>query len=147
MKAGKDLYSKLGLVHLVDAASQSAGVVKSALVDTAGLNGVMIIVNLGAYTAGTGTGVTAKLVEGDTTADGSLTDVAAADYLVDSLTLCTDGNNDCNSKRFVYIGNKRYVGINITVTSGSTSALLSADAIVAYPITEPITAPAATARS
>ena len=147
MKAGKDMYSKLGVVHILDAALESAGTIKSALVDTAGINGVMIIVNTGAYTAGTGTGVTATLVEGDTTADAALTAVSAGDYLIDSGTLCTSASDDQNTKRLVYIGSKRYVGVNITVSTGSTSCLLSADAIVAYPIIEPITAPSAVART
>lgn len=147
MKVAKDLKSKLGVVHVLDAQSASAGTKKTALVDTAGVTGVMFIVNLGAYTAGTGTGVTAKLVEGDTTADTDLTDVASADYLIDSGTLCTDGNDDSNTKRFCYIGSKRYVGLNIVVTTGSTSALVSADAIIAYPTQEPIASKSATART
>ena len=147
MKAVKDLYNKIDVVHVLDAASQSAGVVKTQLIDTAKVSGVAFIINCGAYTVGSGSGVTFKLVEGDTAADASLTDVASGEYQASSLTLCTGTSDDQKSVKVGYLGTKRYVGVNITVSTSSTSCLLACDAIIGVAENEPVTASAAVART
>lgn len=146
-RTGEDIYQTLNIVHILDPASQSAGVVKTALVDTKAVGAVEFLASIGTYLAGTGTGVTWKLVEGDTTADSALTDVNSADYTASSLTLCTSGSDDSNTQKIVYRGSKRYVGANITVTTGSTSALLACVAVCGNNEKVPVSTLAAVTRT
>jgi hypothetical protein len=147
MKCNKELYNSVGCVHILNPVSASAGVTKTALVDTTGLQGVLFVASIGVYTVGSGTGVTWKLVEGSTSADNALTDVASADYAASSLTLCTDADDDLNTQYIEYKGTAKYVGANITVTTNSTSALISCVAITHNHESEPVTAQTATART
>lgn len=139
MKCAIDIHNKTAPVHVLDALSRTADTYKSTLVDTAGLQAVMFIFNVGASAAAS----TWKLVEGDTTVDSDLTDVATADYEGD-LAIATDTSDDQTDVRLSYKGNKRYVGVNV-VHAGTTVG--SCTAIVAFDEDEPVVAAAAVART
>ncbi len=142
----RDLKNSLAVVHLLDAQSETAATVKPALLDTKGFEGAGILINFGAYTIGTGSGVSWKLREGDTTADSGLSDVAAADY-IGTLTGFADNTGDQMSVFVAYKGSKRYVTADIVVSANSTSQLMSVDGILSSARVNPPTAPAAVART
>lgn len=142
----RDLKNSLAVVHLLDAASQTAGTIKPSLLDTKGFEGAGILINFGAYTIGSGSGVSWKLREGDTTADGSLSDVAAADY-IGTLTGFADNTGDQMSVFVAYKGTKRYITVDIVVSASSTSQLMAVDGLLSAARVNPPTAPAAVART
>lgn len=142
----KELKDSIAVVHLLDAQSEAAGTVKPPLLDTAGFEAAGILINFGAYTIGTGSGVSWKLRESDTTADADLTDVAAADY-VGALTGFADNTGDQMSVFVSYKGRKRYVSVDIVVSANSTSQLMSVDGILSSANVNPPTAPASVART
>lgn len=131
MKDAKDLKSKILLVHLLDAASRSAATYKTPLVDMAGYDSCVFVLNVGVAADD----VTWKLVEGDSTADASLTDVAAGEY-EGTLSVCTGNTDDQTTAYLAYKGTKRYVGANITLAGTS---LVSCNALVGHAEKEPIT--------
>ena len=142
----RELKDSIAVVHLLDAQSEAAGTVKPSLLDTKGFEAAGILINFGAYTIGTGSGVSWKLREGDTTADSALSDVAAADY-VGTLTGFADNTGDQMSVFVAYKGSKRYVTVDIVVSANSTSQLMGVDGILAAARVNPPTAPAAVART
>lgn len=142
-----DLKNELGVVHLLEAKSQAAGTVKTALLDTKAMDGAAFVINFGVFVPNTANApVTATLVEGDTTVDTDLTTVAAADLVSAFAGVLVDASNDQKSEIVGYIGRKRYVGINIVVPVNATSLLVGANGLVKGNI-EPTTAPAAVART
>lgn len=127
----KDLKSKIDTVQLLEAKSQSAGAVKSNILDVKGFRGVVFNFNYGVFTPNTAVaGVTAKLQESDTLTDGDFTDVAAGDMIGTLAGVKVDASDDQRSEHVGYIGVKKYVRAVITVPANSTSLVCAVDAIV-----------------
>lgn len=109
-------------------------------VDVLGFNAVEIVVNYGSVTA-TGAVFTAAVQEGDVT--GTMTAVAASNLIGNQpglalqATARTSGVGKNFTKRVGYIGQKRYVSVNVssTVTAGT---LISADVIAAVAENKPV---------
>lgn len=138
----RDMKNKVGIVHILEAKSQSAGAVKSSIIDTVGFRGVNVLVNYGVFTPNTATDpVASKLQESDTTADGDFTDVAAADLVGSLAGVKVDASDDQRSELIGYKGVKRYVRLHVTVPANSTSLVLSANAILGMG-DNPVSAPA-----
>ena len=146
MKCAKDCYNDVASVYVLAAQNvSSATTTKTKLINTTGVQGVRFIAICSAYAGGTG--ATWKLVEGDTSVDTNLTDVASTDYTATSLTLCTDGNTDETVNVITYRGSKKYVGANITTTSSTSACYLGVLAETFFHESAPVTAQTATART
>lgn len=144
--AKKDLYHNVGVVHLLDAQDITTSDTKSAILDLAGFEGALVLVNVGAITTpGSTSYLTPVLQESDTTADGDFDTVDPADILggfskIDSASL------DQVTQMVGYVGNKRYIRVLLDITNtggGISHALVSVDGIVGFPIHAPVVAPSA----
>ncbi len=90
-------------------------------IDMAGYHGLSINLIIGAWTNGTHA---FKLTECDTS-NGSFTDVAAGN-VIGYFTSVTDATKDGTVQSVGYRGNKRYVKIVDTVSSGASGATMVA---------------------
>ena len=144
--AKKDLYHNIGVVHLLDAQDILTSDTKSKILDLAGFEGALILVNVGAITTpDSNSYITPVLQESDTVVGTDFTDVAAADIL-GGYTKMDATTEDQVTQVAGYIGSKRYIQVNIDITDGDggiSHALVSVDGIVGFPIHKPVSAPAA----
>ncbi len=121
----KDLYHDLKAELSLNIADQSAAGDGDAIIDLQGYNGALII----GVSGGTMTdSVTLELEEGDASdlSDGAA--VADADLLGSEPTL--DGTNQI--KTFGYVGNKRYIRVNVGAV-GTTGGIAGAAVAKGYP--------------
>lgn len=126
----KDLKNNISVKQLLEAKSLSAGTTKSAWIDMAGVNGLVVAVNYGVFTPNTATAaVVAKLQESDTTADSDAEDVASADLIGSLAGVKVDASDDQRSEWVGYKGSKRYVRVAVVVPANATSLVCSADAV------------------
>lgn len=111
------------------------------IIDTAGYQGVEIILDYGTVTATNAT-ITPTIKEGAVT--GTMTSVADADLLgleanagIAAAATRTSGVSKNVTKRIGYIGSKRYIQVNVksTVTAGPPVA---ATVILSKPINAPL---------
>lgn len=142
--AKKDLYHNIGVVHLLDAQDITTNDTKSAILDLAGIEGALVLVNFGAITTpDSNSYITPVLQESDTTDDDDFTDVAAADIL-GGFTKIDAAAEDQVSQVAGYVGSKRYIRVNLEITdadAGISHALVSVDGIVGFAIHKPVSAP------
>ena len=142
--AKKDLYHNIGVVHLLDAKDITTNDTKSSILDLAGFEGALILVNFGAITTpDSNSYITPILQESDTTADADFTAVASGDIL-GSFSRIDATTEDQTTQAVGYVGNKRYIRVLLDVTntgSGISNALVSVDGIVGFPIHAPVSAP------
>lgn len=144
--AKKDLYHNIGVVHLLDAQDITTSDAKSAILDLAGFEGAVILVNFGAITTpDSNSYITPILQESDTTADADFSAVNSA-YILGGFSKIDASTEDQVTQVAGYIGNKRYIRVLIDITDadgGISHALVSVDGIVGYPIHAPVVAPSA----
>lgn len=139
----KDLYSNIGIVHLLDASNIGATDAKSSILDLNGFDSAVMSVNVGAIGAlSDEIYLTPVLQESDTTVDGDFTTVAAAD-LIGAFTKIDAAAKDQVTQRVGYIGTKRYIRLLLDVTGNTVSCYVSVDGIVSRADDSPVTAPAA----
>lgn len=107
---------------------------KGGLIDMQGFGGVTFYVSTGTVTdAGTASGFAFEVQESDTTADTDFTAVADADLIGTeaALTVTSDDDDNVAVGSIGYRGDKRYVRIVATGTTG-TAAVVSVSAVKGY---------------
>jgi len=110
--AWKDLYHNIAVVDLQvpkDITSDAS----STMVDLQGYNSALFVISVGCIQ---GTSHAFKLQESDTRVNADFSDVATADLLGTRITTVTKGGMD-SSYKIGYIGNKRYVRVDIDESS------------------------------
>lgn len=134
----KDLHHNIKAVRTIAAV---AGAATGKVVDTAGYQGVEIIISYGSITATDAT-ITPVVKHGDAT--GTMTSVADADLLgteaaagIAAGTPRTSNSNKNVAKRIGYIGAKRYVQCN-TLQTVTAAAPNSATVILSNPRNAPV---------
>lgn len=131
----RDNLTNVQAVHLGNVTVSGTSAATSAYVDLRGFGACTIMVICNTVTdAGTASGFTVTLQESaDTTAAGAGT-VATTDTPSGSntVTVTSDSADNTNAGGMGYIGNKRYVGITVTGTTGS-DADISIVAILGKP--------------
>lgn len=142
--AKKDLYHNIGVVHLLDAKDITTNDTKSSILDLAGFEGALILVNFGAITTpDSNSYITPILQESDTTADADFEAVDSGDIL-GAFSKIDAATEDQVTQVVGYVGNKRYIRVNLDITDGDAGishALVSVDGIVGFPIHKPAVAP------
>ena len=144
--SNNDLHANIKQVQAIIPAAIGANATKTgAVIDRQGYGGVQFLVSYGSVTT-TGTIVTVVCKEGDVT--GTLTSVADADLLgtealasLLSATPRTAGTTKEVAKRVGYIGNKRYVQINVVQTGVTSVGSFDAIAVLHNPRVAPVSNP------
>lgn len=127
----------VGLIATLSGTTPSKGNV----VDMSGYEGLTFLVNTGVVTdAGTAAGFAFEVQESDTTADAAFTAVADADLvgLESALTVTDDAADNVAIGSIGYVGDKRYVRIVATGTTG-TAAVVNVVALKQRPQVGPAT--------
>lgn len=140
--ASFDQLSDTQIVDLGTLALSGTTPAVTAYVDTRGFNACTIIMRNNTVTdAGTVAGFTATLQHTDATTAASAASVAAADTVngVVTLTVTDDAADDALAGAMGYVGRKRYVGVSVVGTTGT-----SAGVTVLAVLTRPASAPATT---
>ena len=138
----RDTKNSIQVVHLGNLTLSGTTAATSAWVDTRGFDSVTFVVVANTITdAGTASGgFTFDMEEGDTTASASATSVAAGEIIgsLDDLKVTDDNADDTVPGGVGYIGNKRYVRLKATGTTG-TNADVSVLAVCAKAAAAPPT--------
>lgn len=96
----------------------------SALIDMKGWEGLNAWLHTGVVTdAGTASGFTAKLQHSDTTAAADFVDCAADEIIGADLTVTDDAADNTIVGKIGYRGNKRYVRMVVTGTTGTNAVV------------------------
>ena len=128
----KDLHNNIGICIMREAADWTADATTN-LVDTTGYEGCEIIVTVGALTNVDGSNyLEISLEECDTTTGTSFTTVAAGD-LLGAFTKIDSASEDSVVQRVGYIGNKRYLRINLNETGTISAGIIGVYAILGQP--------------
>lgn len=140
----KDLKSRLGITHLLDPQNPVATDTVSAILDTWGFNGAMVLVSVGALTGVDASNyLTPVLQESDTIVGTDFAPVAAGS-IHGAFTKMDATNEDQVTQSVGYIGSKRYVRVNLDFTgAGITASYVSVVGILGRPNVLPAVAPAA----
>jgi len=125
-----DLYSKLGIVRAISPVSVADNTAQvSQIIDRQGYTGLLLAIALGSIADADAT--FAVLVEhGD---DAALADAAAVPDSELNGTEALAGfqfDDDNETRKIGYVGNKRYVRLTITPANNASAALVSALAIL-----------------
>jgi hypothetical protein len=143
----QDVKNEVAVVHLLDTQDIADTTTASSILDTAGFEGAIIAVNIGAITTPNATNyLTPVLQESATTANGDFTAVAAGS--IEGAFTKIDATTEDQVTQYVgYAGSKRYIRVNLEVTDPSPSSisacLISVDGILTKGSYVPVTAPAA----
>jgi hypothetical protein len=98
----------------------------SALIDMKGWEGLNVWLHTAAVAdAGTADGFTAKLQHSDTTVGTSFADCASTEVIGANLTVTSDDDDNKIIGKIGYRGNKRYVRMVVTGTSGSDAVVFA----------------------
>lgn len=147
MKDVQDVLSTPGVV-LLEAASIAHSDTKSSWVDLAGYEGCAIVVAVGALTSvASGENVIPILYEHDTAADAGATAVAAADIQGPGFSIVDSTSKDSCVQMAIYVGSKRYVGVNLDFTGTAVTGIVGVYAFPMHPLNAPNTSAAAVART
>ena len=133
--AQRDGKSQIQVVRMGELTASGTTTVESDWVDTRGFDSAAIIGMTGTVTdAGTADGITAILEHSDTTADADAETVPADEIVGDlaDLSVLLDTEDDAAQGMVSYVGNKRYVRVAYTGTTGSAASLIP-NAILGYP--------------
>ena len=140
-----DMQSNIRTKHVINVAIGANGTLTGKIIDRKGYSGVEFVLGYGAVTT-TGTIATVVVKEGDAT--GSMTSVADSNLLgtealasLLATTPRTSGVAQNVSKRLGYIGNKRYVQVNVVKTGTTSVGVCSVQAILFNPESAPVTNP------
>jgi len=138
----KDLYHKIGVVHLLDAQDTADTDTASSILDTKGFEGAVMSINVGAITTpAAGAYLTPTLQHSDTTADSDFEAVDSGDIL-GAYTKIDAADEDQVTQYVGYQGTKRYIRLLMDWTGTDvTAALVSVDGILGIPDVAPVTIP------
>ncbi len=146
MNSIKDLHNNIRTKVTVVAAAIGANATKTGLVvDRQGYGGVEFVMSYGSVTT-TGTIATIVAKEGDVTgtmtsiADTSLLGTEALASLL-AATPRTAGTTKEVSKRLGYIGNKRYVSVDVVQTGVTSVGVVGVNVLLHSPYNAPQTNP------
>jgi hypothetical protein len=131
----RDNISNQQVVHLGNVSVSGVTPATSSYVDLRGFNACAVMVVANTVTdAGTAAGFTVTLQDSADTAAASAATVVAAETTaaVNTLTVTSDSADNTNVGALGYNGNKRYVGITVTGTTGS-NADISVFAVLGRP--------------
>ena len=137
--AQRDNKNSMQVVHLGNLSLSGTTPAASDWVDTRGFDSVTLIPVLNTVTdAGTASGFSFEVQEGDDSTDAGATAVADAQLTnaESGLTVISDSADDSVSAGIGYIGSKRYVRLEATGTTGT-----NADVTVIAILTNSRTAP------
>jgi len=139
-----DMQSNIRTKHVINVAIGANGTLTGKIIDRKGYSGVEFVLGYGAVTT-TGSIATVVVKEGDAT--GSMTSVADSNLLgTEALASLlagarTSGTGQNVGKRIGYIGNKRYVQVNVVKTGTTSVGTCSVQAILFNPESAPVTNP------
>ena len=131
----RDMLNNKQVVHLGNVVLSGTTPAASSWVDLKGFDACSILVVSNTITdAGTASGFTATLQEGDDSTAVGATAVAAADAVNGTVTVTevTDGDDNTISGGVGYKGSKRYVRVNVVGTT-ATDADVSVIAVLNKP--------------
>lgn len=140
-----DLKSDVQVVRAIDATLSGTTPSKGNVIDTLGFESITFAFQTGTVTdAGTASGFAFEIQESDTTADAAFTAVADDDLigLESALTVTDDAADNVMAGTIGYRGNKRYVRVVVTGTTG-TNAAVNGLCIKGHPVVKPTTPTAA----
>lgn len=142
----KDIKSDTGIVHLLDPQDLVHTDTVSAILDTHGFNGAMILVSVGALTGADATNyLTPVLQECATTTGTEFTAVDVSD-IIGGFSKIDAAAEDSTTQAACYIGTKRYIRVNLDYTGIAISAgVVGVVGLVGRPEESPAVAPAAVA--
>lgn len=142
----RDLYHKIGVVHLLGAVDIATTDTASSILDMQGFESAVFLVNIGVITTPDANSyITPVLQESDTIVGTDFAAVAAAD-MIGAFTKMDAATEDQTTQYVQYRGTKRYVRVNVDITDadgGISAALVSVDGIVSHAMEQPVVAPAA----
>lgn len=138
----KDLYNNLAPVMLLEAQDLASTDTKSSLLDLAGYEGALIIVQVGALTGVDGSNyLTPTLQECATTADADFTSVAAGN-IEGAFTAIDAAAEDSLVQVVGYKGTSRYIRVLLDYTgSGISAGIVGVIGILGKPRHAPVTTP------
>lgn len=145
----KDLKNNIGVVHLLDPQDVVKTDTASSILDTAGFDGALIAVSVGAITGGgVSDYLTPVLQECDTTVGNSFTKVDSGDIVGGFTKIDSSTAEDSVTQVAGYIGGKRYIRVNLDFSAGTTSSPITACPVSVVGVlgkagSKPVTAPAA----
>lgn len=140
----RDLISNIRLIRGAVQTLSGTTPNASALIDRRGFSSLAVYLETGTVTdAGTASGFTMKLQHSDTTAAADFVDVDNSDLIPNSLgnrtvTVTADSDDDILANGVGYVGNKRYVRMLVTGTTG-TNAEVQMLGVLGNPATAPTT--------
>lgn len=139
----KDTKNNTGAVLLLEPADLVATDTVSGILDTANFNGAILSVIVGALTGVDGSNyLTPVFQESDTLVGTSFATVAATD-LVGAFSVVNATSKDSVVQSAGYIGNKRYIRVNLDYTgTGISAGIVGVVGILNEAKFEPVTAPA-----
>ena len=123
----RDIKHNLGAVQAFPPAAHTANVTGGA-VDTLGFNAAMAVVEFGTVTDGTHTPALNE------SADGSTWNAVAAGDMLGSFAAGASNT----VQRVGYVGNLRYLQVDLTVAGATTGAVASAVVILGHPASAPV---------
>lgn len=138
------LQEQLAFVHLLDGQSINHVDTVSSVLDLAGFNGAVILLNVGALTGvDTSNYLTPVLQESATTVGTDFTDVATAGWKGTFAKIDTTAKDQV-TQYASYVGSKRYIRVNLDYTgTGITAGCVSVIGVLGNGDFGPVTAPAA----
>tara|TARA_Y100001970_G_scaffold266398_1_gene355045 strand:+ start:7182 stop:7583 length:402 start_codon:yes stop_codon:yes gene_type:complete len=119
------------VVALNTTAISSDTTTNGVIIDTAGYESILFIIQSGTITDGT---YTSLIQEGDDSGLSDAASVADADLTNTEASIAFAATDDNTSKSIAYVGDKRYVRLNIVSASTSSGGTLSAVAIKGDPL-------------
>lgn len=121
----KDMFSSYRVVHILGAQNINTTTATSA-VDLKGFQRVLLLVNIGSLSIGSGGSLTPVLQESD---DGTTWADVDANHMLGNFTTISDTDHDQTTLYATYLGSKRYVRVNLVI-SGTCSGAVSANAVL-----------------
>lgn len=139
----KDLKPNIAVVHLLDPQDTADTDTVSNILDTAGFDGAVLSVNVGAITGiAADAYLTPVLQHSDTTTGTDFADVDASD-INGAFTKMDAAAEDQTTQSVGYRGAKRYLRVNLDYTGTDiTAALVGVVGVLGYPDRFPATGPA-----
>ena len=125
-------YVKIGTLTLGGATTSTSGYLDTRGFDAASI----VVVNDTITNAGTAAGFTVTLQESDDTT-GAAAATATETVNGNTVTVTNDAADDVVAGNMGYLGNKRYIGVTVTGTTG-TSAAITLLGVLSLPSAGPV---------
>ena len=119
------------VVALNTTAISSDTTTNGVIIDTAGFESILFVIQSGTLADGT---YTPLIQEGDDSGLSDAASVADADLTNTEASVAFAATDDNKSKSIAYVGDKRYVRLNIVSASTSSGGTLSAVAVKGDPL-------------